>query len=383
MIKIKRSEGGFIGAYITLYVVLFLFFYHYFRFKGIPPLSWNTLFCIWSSGALLMMAPIIPPRWRFSSLRYIHTALAWVGTIGLAFGLYFVLASLVIDTTAYIFSLSWEPPLPRWDLWLAFCTAFFICLYGYKESMAVRVVSIQIPTEKLPKEFSRFRILQISDLHLGILINKKMLRQIMKQIQEENPDVIVSTGDLLDGEIEDVETISQMMLHYHPPYGKFAVTGNHEFYAGIEHALYFTGKAGFHVLRGKIVEAGPIYIVGVDDPGGRFLKGQPEVEEDQLLKNISDRRFTLLLKHRPLPHRGAVGMFDLQLSGHVHRGQLFPFMAFTWLFYRHTKGLLDLGKGSLLYVSHGTGTWGPPVRVLAYPELTVIDLVSRSSKEGK
>lgn len=378
MTRIKRSEGGVIAAYIALYAALSYFLYFYFQLKNMPPFSWESVVLAWVCGTVLILVSVIPARWSSHLLCEIHTLLAWMGVTGIAFGFYFIFASIVFDAILYFLPTMHFPFSPFGELWIAAGVALILCFYGYRESMKVRIIRVQIETDKLPDDISNFRILQISDLHLGILINKKMLRQIMKQIQEENPDVIVSTGDLLDGEIEDVETISQMMLHYNPPYGKYAVTGNHEFYAGIEHALDFTGRAGFQVLRGSVVNIGSISIAGVDDPGGHFILGQPEVDESQLLKDSHQTpTFTLLLKHRPLIHRDAVGKFDLQLSGHVHRGQLFPFMVFTWLFYKHTAGLMDLGKGSWLYVSRGTGTWGPPVRILAFPELTVIDLVSR------
>ena len=374
MPRIKRSEGGFIAAYIGLYAALSFFLYFYFQLKGLPPFSWKTLAIAWGLGTAFIVVSVIPARWSSPLLYKVHTVLAWISLTGIAFGFYFILISVLFDILLVILPISF--PFPFWELFLAALIALLLTYYGYKESMKIRSINIEFPTKKLPEGIERFRILQISDLHLGMLINKKMLQQIMQQIQEENPDVIVSTGDLLDGEIEDIETISEMMLHFNPPYGKFAVTGNHEFYAGIEHALDFTGRAGFEVLRGAIVPVGPISIAGVDDPGGHFILGQTEIDESELLQEADTSRFTLLLKHRPLVHRDAVGKFDLQLSGHVHHGQLFPFMVFTWLFYKHTVGMLDLGKGSWLYVSRGTGTWGPPVRILAFPELTIIDLVS-------
>jgi uncharacterized protein len=121
-------------------------------------------------------------------------------------------------------------------------------------------------------------------------------------------------------------------------------------------------------------------VVGVDDPAGtRF--GYGKIKEEAILENVSHGRFILLLKHRPVLTKQSVGLFDLQLSGHIHKGQIFPFEIITYLFYPVKTGLSRIMAASYLYVSRGTGTWGPPIRFLAPPEVTVIELVGRSLKE--
>lgn len=167
------------------------------------------------------------------------------------------------------------------------------------------------------------------------------------------------------------------MKAINPRYGKFAITGNHEFYAGIENARCFTENAGFTFLRGESVTvAGMINIAGVDDPAGRYY-GLKDISEKGVLSKLPRDKFTLLLKHRPTVDKDAVGLFDLQLSGHAHKGQIFPFSLITRIYYRHTAdaGHLKLMDNFYLYVSRGSGTWGPPIRFLAPPEVTVIELV--------
>jgi predicted MPP superfamily phosphohydrolase len=111
----------------------------------------------------------------------------------------------------------------------------------------------------------------------------------------------------------------------------------------------------------------------VDDPA--LPRGAGEATEQALLASLPRDRFTILLKHRPTVEPQSRGLFDLQLSGHVHKGQIFPFNLITHLVYPVKMGLSGDGAGSLLYVSRGSGTWGPPLRVLAPPEVTVIDLL--------
>jgi predicted MPP superfamily phosphohydrolase len=172
------------------------------------------------------------------------------------------------------------------------------------------------------------------------------------------------------------------MLHeITPSLGKFAVTGNHEFYAGIDQALAFTAAAGFRVLRGEAVPVGDyLTVAGIDDPAGARREGAPLPDEVPLLAKAQRNRFLLLLKHQPRIRPGAVGLFDLQLSGHVHKGQIFPFNLLTWLSYRIRCGLTELEGGSRLYTSRGTGTWGPPIRFLAPPEVTVITLTPAAQR---
>jgi hypothetical protein len=129
------------------------------------------------------------------------------------------------------------------------------------------------------------------------------------------------------------------------------------------------------MLRGERVDLEGVTIAGVDDPQARsfgLYRGKPEKD---LLSDVPDSRFILLLKHRPLVDGNSRGLFDLQISGHVHRGQIFPFSIITGLYYQTQAGFATLSDGSSLYVSRGSGTWGPPIRFLSPPEVTVIDLV--------
>ncbi len=120
---------------------------------------------------------------------------------------------------------------------------------------------------------------------------------------------------------------------------------------------------------------GLINIAGVDDPAARRFGLYNDIPESELLAGLDPGLFTLLLKHKPIVNKDSPGMFDLQLSGHTHRGQIFPFRFIVRMFFPKVSGYFDLKEDSHLYVSRGTGTWGPPIRFLSPPEVTVIDLV--------
>jgi len=118
----------------------------------------------------------------------------------------------------------------------------------------------------------------------------------------------------------------------------------------------------------------------VDDPAGTRY-GSRKISEKSILEKVPYGRFILMLKHRPVVAKQSVGLFDLQLSGHIHKGQIFPFELLTYLFYPVKTGLSRIMDDSYIYVSRGTGTWGPPIRFLAPPEVTVIELVNSSVKD--
>jgi predicted MPP superfamily phosphohydrolase len=215
------------------------------------------------------------------------------------------------------------------------------------------------------------------------LFRESRLESILQAVMAAQPDILVSTGDLVDGRLSREDSISHlnpmaaMIAAVPTKIGKFAVTGNHEYYAGLDQALEFTRRAGFTVLRNQSIPLSDgITISGIDDPAGRRM-GLPAATppESELLQSVPAQRFQLLLKHRPDVPATSDGHFDLQLSGHVHKGQIFPFNLLVRLLYPIPCGTTVTQHHSTIHVSRGSGTWGPPMRLLAPPEVTIIDIV--------
>lgn len=257
--------------------------------------------------------------------------------------------------------------------------------YGYFKAKTLPVERLTVETSKLPEGVNRLKVAHVSDLHLGMINREERLNKVLKVIESEMPDLIVSTGDLLDAEVNHIDYLTERLGRVSARLGKFAVTGNHEFYGGIKHSIEFLKGAGFTVLRGEGVKVeNVINIAGVDDPTGRHSKllgsgiYRPEKE---ILSKLPSRVFTLLLKHRPSIDKSAIGLFDLQLSGHAHKGQIFPIGIVTRLIYHTHAGYSRLSNGSAIYVSRGAGTAGPPIRFMSPPEVTIIEIVS--TKEMK
>lgn len=253
-----------------------------------------------------------------------------------------------------------------------------ICLniYGYFAAGDLRVERLTIETSKLPDGIDRLTIAQISDAHLGFIVRDKMLDKIINKILPEDPDLIVSTGDLIDGGTQLIRPFAERLRDLNARLGKFAVIGNHEFYSGIKNSLRFLEEAGFTVLRGSGVTVdGIINIAGFDDAEGR-RKNITFESEKKILSSMPSGLFTLLLKHKPDVVKDSLGLFDLQLSGHTHKGQIFPINIAVRLFFYPHSSYKKLPNGSAINVSGGAGTAGPPIRLFSPPEITIIELLN-------
>jgi len=265
-------------------------------------------------------------------------------------------------------------------LLIPFFMSFAVNGYGYYEAKAIRAERLTIKTSKLPDGKDRIRVAQISDLHLGPIVRENMLDKVIAIIEREKPDIIVSTGDLVDGVIRHINHLAEKLKKVDAGLGKFAITGNHELYGGIRHTTEFLKDAGFTVIRGEaIIVDNSINIVGIDFIGAEAHIHNKELQkrpEEEILSDLNNNLFTILLKHRSDVEEKSLGLFDLQLSGHTHKGQIFPMNIATTFIFKHHSGFTKLGDNAAIYVSRGSGTAGPPIRFLSKPEVTIIDIVS-------
>ena len=317
-----------------------------------------------------------------TSLAYI--GYTWMGALFLFFSIHFL-----IDIYTGIFHFSsriFSPvfimlnPGNRVSFVITLIMVIGIIIYGRFEAEKIEIETVALQTDKLPPGTRSLRIVQISDIHFSVINNVRLARKIVDKIEGLSPDILVSTGDLIDRGLEEKGRVAELFRSLKVPYGKYAVTGNHEFYTGVEGAVKWIEKAGFRMLRNEGITAGDIVnIAGVDDPTARRFGHDVSISEDEILKKFSDEKLTILLKHQPKISAKSSVLFDLQLSGHTHNGQIFPFSLLTSLFFPYHKGLFMVGKHSYLYVSRGTGTWGPPVRFLSSPEVTLIEFQNHFS----
>lgn len=333
---------------------------------------------------LMVVSPLITRMLERSGQTGAATAVAYLGYSWMGVLFVFTAVALVLELTRLIRWLGqYLVALPRLPFAqptvffsLSFGLAILICGYGLFEARHLRTERQTLTTDKLPKGSRGIRIVQISDLHIGLIVGPSQVRRVVEAIRQTQPDLVVATGDMVDGHISHLDGVSAMFRSLAPAQGMFAVFGNHEYYAGAAMSRKFLEQAGFKLLQGQTVLVGPqLALAGVDDPAGARFTEHALQDEQAVLRTIPTGRYVVLLKHRPETETASTGQFDLQLSGHVHKGQIFPFNLLTWLRFPVRAGMNQLAGGGHLYVSRGTGTWGPPIRFLAPPEVTIIDLV--------
>ena len=348
-----------------------------------------VLFC------LLVFAPILIARLTHSGLTTFALPLAWIGYMWMGFAFIFFSLSLALDLYQLVVKgagrlagfdgckiIFQSPVCP---VLLVAILAAVVTIYGFFAARQINVKWVHIPTQELGNTSESFRIAQITDVHLGLISSEAWVDRLVRTIKDLQPDVVVSTGDLVDMQIDHIGRFADILHSLNPPFGKFAVRGNHEVYAGLHQDVSFFERAGFRMLSNEGIKIGNgITIVGVDDPAVSQRLNMKRPNEKSILSRFSQEGVVLFLKHQPVVEAASIPFFDVQLSGHSHGGQIFPFNFITRLFYPAKMGLSKVGQETWLYQSCGTGTWGPPMRVLAPSEVTVIELQppTASQKRG-
>ncbi|MFF3453078.1 metallophosphoesterase [Streptomyces sp. NPDC002730] len=240
-----------------------------------------------------------------------------------------------------------------------------------------RVKRVTVPLVRLPRAAHGFRIAVVSDIHLGPILGRAHTRRIVDTINATSPDLVAVVGDLVDGTVADLGPAAEPLAQLRSRHGSFFVTGNHEYFSGAEEWVDHVRELGLRPLRNERVEIGGFDLAGVND-----LAGESEGDGPDFAKALGDRdpaRASVLLAHQPVVIHDAVEHgVDLQLSGHTHGGQLWPGNHLAALANPTVAGLERYGD-TQLYVTRGAGAWGPPVRVGAASDITVVQLASRQA----
>ena len=323
-------------------------------------------------GFAMVFAPLTIRLLRHRHWLRAEVGLSWVAFLWMGLLFLFCCLALTFDLAhvlSNVFGVDW-PLRADTELRWTGLPALALLGYGFFEAGRIKVERIHIATPKLAA--GRVTIAQISDVHLGAMLGEKFMDRLTAKLREANPDMILATGDIVDGKGEALHELARHFRMLAPPKGMYAIYGNHEYFAGLDNSLRFFGNANFAVLRGEAVSTAGITVVGVDD---RSLGAEARTVSAELRASLAagqSNSYIILLKHQPLVDDEIP--FDLQLSGHLHGGQIFPFGIFSRLFYGVRAGLVHYPDGRLLYVNRGAGTWGPPIRLFAPPEITLITI---------
>ncbi len=355
------------------------------------PAPWGRLLTL----VAVLFAALVPlaflaMRWADRS---VSAPMAWVAYVWLGFAVYLLLLTATADVARGLAALGGVLPTNperRITLWrlLTAAIAAGAAVIGaggiVNVARGFEVRRVRVPLAKLPSWASGYTIVQLTDIHVGPTIGRAYLERIVRETNALAPDLIVITGDLVDGTVAQLERLVEPLGALRAVDGVFFVTGNHEYYSGADDWIAHLGTLGVRVLRNeRVAVRGAFDLAGVDDASAARMLPHHGQDVAKALVGRDPSRAVVLLAHQPKALPDALrGGVDLQLSGHVHGGQMIPFNWLARLDQPLIAGLHRI-KSTWVYVSMGTGYWGPPMRVGTTAELTHIVLVSGDDPSGQ
>nr|WP_321404656.1 metallophosphoesterase [uncultured Desulfobacter sp.] len=387
------------------------FIYAFFGFRIIRPLSINVK---WKTGLWVMLLfcfasfiTVMFTRHRFTD-HGITPALYWIAFTGFGFATLIFPVLVVKDICMGIYHLaqkllsitgrqhktidrSKQDIDPSRRIFLTNAgnaalvgTAVVLTGYGiHRVAGKPDVVKVDVPIKGLPDPFKGFTILQISDLHISMTLKREYVQKVVDQALRQQVDMIVFTGDMADGREKDMGEAADPLAVLTAPFGKYFVTGNHDYYSGVHPWLNRVERLGFVPLinEHRIIEKGNARIVlaGITDYRAGRIVPDHKSDPGKALEGAPLSVPRIMLAHQPksIFKTDDIGV-DLMICGHTHGGQYFPWNFLVGLDQPYVHGLHRHNAGRI-YVSRGTGYWGPPLRVCAPPEITLLRLVNEST----
>lgn len=371
----RRSIGT-----ATLIVALLHFYIGVRLLPALPmPLVGHVLASLWLVISTIAMPAALLSR-RFEPPW--GDRLAWVGMVAMGVFSTLLLLTLARDIVLLACLLAgWFPPgLTTWSALTVVVVAMAVSLWGFANARRLaRVVATDVPIDGLPAQLDGFTIAQISDIHVGPTIKRPYLERIVDRVNGLRADVVAITGDLVDGTVEELSAHTAPLARLRAKNGVYVVTGNHEYYSGAHAWIDELRRLGLRVLLNEHValerNGARLVLAGVTDySAGHFDPAHRSDPQRALAGAPADAAVRILLAHQPrtAPAAAAAG-FDLQLSGHTHGGQFWPWNLFVPMQQPYVAGLHRLEK-LWIYVSRGTGYWGPPKRFGAPSEISLVTL---------
>lgn len=329
---------------------------------------------------------------RFIS--WFTTLLVWIGAVWLGTMVYFLFAVIVLDAFRIAnliihffpaFLTADYESIKQITAVFVVCIVGIVVFAGFLNARAPRIRTLDIAIPKFNPGRKTFTIAMASDIHLGTIISTKRLNRIITKINALNPDIVLLPGDVFDEDIGPVirKNLGDHLRQIQSRFGVFAITGNHEYIGGVDAACDYMEKHGVRVLRDEIITIDKsIHLIGREDRSIAGFSGKSRKSLEELIAGITDNPTSkidknnpiILMDHQPFHLEEAVqNGVDLQLSGHTHHGQLWPFNFITKRVYELSWGYKKK-ENTHFYVSCGVGTWGPPIRTGNRPEIIHIQL---------
>lgn len=334
---------------------------------------------------------MIPRIWPNVSESNLYPFFSQFGFVVFGFLGTFIALSLSLDIIKLIISTFFILTEPRDSYYILFVQIFknlqiiilvasvLMTTFGYFQAIqGPQIKEIKITKSTLPSGLEDFKIIQISDLHISTGIGHKYVQNIIQKTNAENPDIVVLTGDIIDGPVESMASVIEDLNQIKAKYGVYFITGNHEYYWNIEKILATLSKTNIKTLINENIvlniNKSKLLISGLADSQSATIypPHTPNLNSTILAKTEAD--FKVLLNHRPEQFIEAEkNNYDLQLSGHTHSGQFFPFNLVVPFAHKYYRGLSKYGNLHI-YVNTGTGYWGPANRFAVPSEITLLTL---------
>lgn len=356
---------------------------HYIYVRGLQSLRpTGVLHTVYAVAFIFMSVSFIAAVFlERADIVVLGRPLSWIGSFWLAAFVYLILLIAAVDLFRLVNLL--VPFFPAYitsdphrsaravAVGVVSVTAILVS-YGLINAHLIRVRTLDVPIAKKAAGRKSLNVVMASDIHLSSIIGKGRIDRIVEKINSLSPEIVLLPGDIVDGDLNPVihQNLGESLRMIKAPLGVYAVTGNHEYYGGMERACEYITEHGVKVLRDSTVLIdSSFYIVGRDD---REVRKRKQLAE--LMEKVDKRLPVILMDHQPFHLEEAeVNGVDLQLSGHTHHGQMWPFNYVTDIVYELAYGYVVKGS-THIYVSSGVGTWGPPIRIGADPEIVNIRL---------
>ena len=332
--------------------------------------GWPAPWAMIATVALACLCVLIPVSVlvRLSTRGPAARAVLLTGYLWLGMFLLFLVAVLITEPIRLVYA---EPRvLALGSLGLAMSAAAWSLV---NSRIGPRIKRVQVDLSKLPASMSGTTIVQISDVHIGGTVTRRHVEALVRKVNRLEPDLIAITGDLVDGRVDRLGAAAAPLAQLTSRFGTFFVTGNHEYYSHADEWVALLRGLGITVLRNERVRIGSgdasFDLAGVDDPTAKQRGGASDVTL-ACAKRDSERELVLLAHQPKSVHDAAANDVGLQLSGHTHGGQIWPFGYIVSLTQPYMRGLHRHTARTQIYVSCGTNHWGPPMRLGAAPEIT-------------
>ncbi len=383
-----------IAVFISFFVALQVLVNFYIGVRGWQALEWMSSVRPYFAAAcvLLTFSYLGGEILERKAPSFISDVLVWMGAFWFAFMMYFLIAIVAIDLVRlaqYFFHFLPSPTAGDYLKFksfgglVVFGIVSIVILFGNYNATHIHLTQLEISVDK-PNPHDSLRMVMMSDMHLGTIISRGRITKMIDSVNRLKPDIVLLAGDEIDGNPGPVikANLGDFFDSIKSTYGIYSITGNHEYIGDAETSINYLSKHNVTWLRDTAIEVAGVMLVGREDLSMRKPDGSKRLPLAEIMNRVDRAKPIIMMDHQPfhLEEAEQAGV-DLQLSGHTHHAQMWPFNYITQKIYEVSWGYKMRGK-THYYVSCGVGTWGPPVRIGSYSEIVEITMHFNNSAAG-